>query len=154
MLQLLKPKSSSSSSVSSSSSSAPKLKPAKKQKKELDDYCKAINATLAKGGAITPSDANVTQFSMTIDLLTKASALCGAMQATTQDAASSSSSSSTGSWWSSSSSSSSQMYDPLKALHQCKKLSEETNPITKLKMCKYICGTSITDIKTQVCPKE
>ncbi len=90
MLQLPKPKSSSSSFSVSSSTSALKLKQIKKQKKDMDDYCKAINTTLVKGGKLTPNEANATHFNMTIDLLTKASALCGAMQATTQGTSSSS----------------------------------------------------------------
>ncbi len=79
---------SSSGASSTSSEKAEGEKPLKFPKgKGGGEYCQMIKAALKKGTSMTPPANDADKFNLTIDLLTKASALCDAMKENQQSSA-------------------------------------------------------------------
>lgn len=72
-----------SSATSSNASSVKTLKPGVKisQQYKLKNYCKDIAKLLKGAQSITPAAEKQAQFDMSVDMLTKANALCASMLA-------------------------------------------------------------------------
>ncbi len=116
---LLPPPGGSSSSVSSASSlKIPKPLP----KNDLLEYCKGIKLLLQKGSSMTSVDSTVVdQFSLSIDMLTKANALCESMLSTLGVSSSSSTAASADS--------------------SCVK--SGTQKVGEITLCKYLCDGKV-----------